>query len=163
MASEQVSKRNKSSSELQVDSNNNQPAIPPMAGFTISQRVSPIPPPEELQTYEVIQPGMANRLLTMVEDRQRHRLEMERLAEERKEKERLADIDIFKRTQWFGLVILALLVGLCFLAACLKNTTGALSLGGILAGVGFLRIFFQRKNVLPTKTDDATQDKNKQQ
>ena len=79
-------------------------------------RIGPLPPPDELREYEVILPGMANRLLVMVEKEQK-----------------------IQRSRVRGAILVALaLVAVAALAVWQGAPYAAIPLGfvGIVAGVG---------------------------
>ena len=58
----------------------------------------PIPPPEALARYEEIQPGAADRILTMAEKQQEHRMSLETKAIG-------GQVDQSKRGQLFGFIL----------------------------------------------------------
>ena len=95
-----------------------QPAEAALQTTQVTQvtRVAPFPPPEELKEYEEILPGMANRLLVMVEKEQR-----------------------IQRSRVWGAILVALaLVAVAALAVWQGAPYAAIPLGfvGIVAGVG---------------------------
>ena len=100
----------------------------------------PIPSAKELERYENVLEGSANRLLQMAEKQGDHRraLEIKSLEEEIKFK---------KRGQFFGLLISILIILVAGLA--INNGQGLVGLGAIVVGIGTIITSF-----IATKDDD---------
>ncbi|SER72640.1 Uncharacterized membrane protein [Vreelandella subterranea] len=102
----------------------------------------PLPPSSEMQRYEAITPGAADRILVMAEQQQRHRHEQEskendanlRIAESNIRAQD-ANISEIKRGQWMayslcaGFIVTTLVLGL----NGQEVTASTLGLGGIVA------------------------------
>ena len=69
----------------------------------------PIPPPKAMAEYEALLPGSADRILSMAEKQQEHRISLEKLAVS-------SDLSQNKRGQMFGFIVflIALAAGILF-------------------------------------------------
>ena len=100
----------------------------------ISQRWSaPLPPPDELKKYDIIIPGMAERLLIQFEKQSNHRIEMEK------------EVIISRSANMKRGQVFAFIIALAFLCGSLYcGIIGQPKLGGILGGttiVGLVSAF----------------------
>ena len=75
----------------------------------------PIPPPEALAKYETIQAGFADRLMKMGEKEQEERLAAQKNFIETEKQIGLFELSNFKRGQFFALLSVLSVVGLCAL------------------------------------------------
>ena len=96
----------------------------------------PLPPPTMFQGYETVLPGSAERILTMVEKEQEHRMHWEGAALTVATRETLLG-------QWFGLLIAAICIGSAVFLAMNEHQWVA----GVLAGasaIGLVGRFIRR-------------------
>ena len=100
---------------------------------TVAVATGPLPPPDQLASYDQVVPGAANRILLMAENEQQNRMAIVS-----------AQIRQSDRGQW-----LAFFLALCFLIACVLVTlAGQPVVGGILGGttvLGVVTIFITGK------------------
>ncbi len=76
----------------------------------------PVPDPDSLRKYELIQAGFADRLLKLAEEEQQHRQELNRLIIQNEiQIQQKADRN-FKLGQWFAILAITQVVVLCGLA-----------------------------------------------
>lgn len=73
----------------------------------------PIPDPNSLAQYEKINPGFANRLITMAEKEQDSRIFRIDKAQDADIESNKRSSNFDKRGQWFGLISSIIIVGLC--------------------------------------------------
>lgn len=71
----------------------------------------PLPPPEVFQQYDAIAPGATNRILAMAENRQQHRIDMEKAASAREDKILASDVSQSKRGLWFAFISALFVIG----------------------------------------------------
>ncbi|WP_153813462.1 DUF2335 domain-containing protein [Streptomyces sp. SUK 48] len=106
--------------------------VEPLADIQRSMRVvrreltlrGPLPPPEMLAGYEEALPGLADRIVSMAENEQRHRHEVERT--DLRQAYRVA-----RAGQVFGLVALAIMTALAAYLAYLGHAGWAVAAAGI--------------------------------
>lgn len=91
----------------------------------------PLPPPEDLQKYNMVVPGAAERILTMAEEEMKHRHNRENMAI--KYNNRLVSISTI-----FAFVCVVIFAGiLCYAIYCHSDTAAiATAIGAIAAVVG---------------------------
>ena len=107
------------------------PERPSQAGSVVETATysGPIPAASELQKYEGVLPGSADRILRMAEDESRHRIDWERTALD-------AGVADSRRGQYLGFsVCLALVVGAVVCAALNQQVIGAALVGASALGV----------------------------
>jgi uncharacterized membrane protein len=75
--------------------------------------VSPLPSPNDLERYEVINPGFANRLMQMAEKEQEHRMNTQLFLINTEKTLQTKDLDNIRRGQIFALVSVVLVLLLC--------------------------------------------------
>ncbi len=113
----------------------------------LSSFTGPIPPPEVLQGYENVKQGFADRILTMAEKQQDHRIS----SESKMIKESANETS---RGQWFGFIIaISFLVG-----AVILGLTGHEWLGGVIGGgtlVSLVTVFLTNR---PAKKSEDVDD-----
>ena len=103
---------------------------------TRSHFSGPLPPPEIIEAYERILPGSANRILTMAEKNQDHRIEMElkKIVLDGDETKKLISSGIQRvpRGQWFGFIITIAFLVAATICAWVGHpfTASILGLGG---------------------------------
>lgn len=110
----------------------------------------PIPPPAELQNYELIQPGFADRLISMAEKEQNNRLNLTRLQIESEIKLQTRDQKLFVIGQILAFASVLSIVLLCGYAFYL----GAFDEGKIIAVsviIGLAGLFIVKRNSIFTK------------
>ncbi|MCA8976783.1 MAG: DUF2335 domain-containing protein [Planctomycetes bacterium] len=71
---------------------------------TASSWVGPLPPPEALQHYEAIHPGLANRIVTMAEEQSAHRRGIETSVVN-------GNLEAQRRGQWLAFVLALAVMG----------------------------------------------------
>ncbi|MDE6535890.1 MAG: DUF2335 domain-containing protein [Muribaculaceae bacterium] len=105
----------------------------------------PIPHPELLQKYENIQPGFAERMVSMAEQQLDHRIKCE---------DKIVDGSIAesKRGQTFGLIVSLFFLGAAVLLGMYNHEWLAGGLGGGTL-LGLVTVFVTNK---PNKSDDNT-------
>ena len=97
----------------------------------------PIPPASDLEKYEDVLPGAADRILSMAEKQSQHRQKMENTMLE-------ASIEAEKRGQLFGFIIFGITIIAGFLLLLLnKSLEGLISL--IIAVGGILGLFIYNR------------------
>lgn len=93
---------------------------PPIAAAAFQ---GPIPPPSILRGYDEIIPNGAERIMTMAEDEQEHRHDLEK-----------RQVGLFEKGQWFAFILGLVTIGCgTYLLATNHNITG---FGALLIGVG---------------------------
>lgn len=101
----------------------------------------PLPPPPILQDYERIQPGFANRIVSMAEVQQSHRHNLEKKSVD-------AAIGVEARGQHYALAVSILIIlGSLFLIANGKEISGTILAGGTLTGLAYIFITGRNKKV----------------
>jgi len=105
------------------------------ASVTVSHNFSgPIPPPDLLGKYEQLQPGLAERIVRMAEDEQKHRHDMEA---QHAQASRQAD-RWYAREVLLGQVFALLIVVLAIGSGSLLAMYGQPLAGGIIGGGGVI-------------------------
>ena len=91
----------------------------------------PLPPPEQLQQYEVVVPGAGDRILRMAEEEQRHRLDRQ---------QSVLDLASVAQSQAFKLRTLGVLLTVLFVVAGTTLTVQGQATGGLtlLGGTGIM-------------------------
>jgi len=100
----------------------------------------PLPSPDALEHYERIQPGFAQRIITLAEDEAKHR--------------RSIDVSVVKmnyRLSWVGIIsgLLAIsgVLALCYYAFSLGHATQAASIAvGVLVSIGGVFLYRRSSN-----------------
>jgi uncharacterized membrane protein len=100
--------------------------------------VGPIPPAEDLEKYESVHKGFADRLLIMAEKEQHARIESNRTIIENAKQESIQRNKNLKRGQLFALFSIIILTALCVYIAYLGDTDSAkwIVVSGIVGVVG---------------------------
>jgi len=106
----------------------------------VSQSYSgPIPPPAMLDGYEMVQTGLADRIVSMAENEQQHRHSLENFAVS-------GEINKDKRGQWFALTVsLAIILGSVGLIYAGHEVSGSVLAGGTLTGLAYIFITGRKK------------------
>jgi uncharacterized membrane protein len=133
----------------------NQPQVTTTQRVQITKqelRIAPLPEPEELQRYELVQPGFAERLLIMAEKEQDRRLKKED-----------AIIDLSRRSLnltrlglWLGFLSVVVMTGLCSYFAFLGDVKAAAWTAGAVI-IGLAAVFVTGRVVL-NKNDSNKND-----
>lgn len=121
--------------------------------ITVSQQKlyqGPIPEPEELQKYEDIQPGFAERLLQMAEKEQQHRHQKENNLIVKGDIQHKRDNDTFRFGQVCALIAVSLVVGLCVYSFYLGNPDQGKTIA-VSVIIGLAGVFALRKLVRESK------------
>jgi uncharacterized membrane protein len=121
--------------------------------ITVSQQKlyqGPIPEPDELQKYEDIQPGFAERLLQMAEKEQQHRHQKENNLIVTSDLQHQRDNNTFRFGQICALIAVALVVGLCVYSFYLGNAEQAKTIA-VSVIIGLAGVFALRKLVPGSK------------
>jgi len=71
----------------------------------------PIPPPDQLKSYDDINPGFANRIMVMAERQAEHRQGLERQAIEAQIKDAVAERSERNRGQWMAFIVTFAFIG----------------------------------------------------
>lgn len=135
----------------------------PLAEIVAHHWSGPLPHPETLAHYERVSPGIAERLLVMVESEAKHRQDMDRLEAERARVEQDANYTSIKAAQRIyhsgqiiaGIIVLAAMgcaLALAFNGSPLGGFIGLISALGVLVG-GF--IWNRRAERRSSRDDDA--------
>ncbi|MBV4358447.1 DUF2335 domain-containing protein [Pinibacter aurantiacus] len=96
----------------------------------------PIPPASELQRYNEINPGFADRIISMAEREQKARLELNLSSSEKVFEIEKNKVSITKRGQWFALVIVIFILLFASFVAYLGYANAAAGLvGAVVVGV----------------------------
>lgn len=96
----------------------------------------PIPPASELQRYNEINPGFADRIISMAEREQKARLELNLFSSEKVFEIEKNKVCITKRGQWFALVIVIFILLFASFVAYLGYANAAAGLvGAVVVGV----------------------------
>jgi uncharacterized membrane protein len=124
-----------------------QPGVPPqllsmtLAAFSASYS-GPLPPAEQVRAYEEVLPGSADRILSMAERQQEHRLSLERVTV----------VEAAQRSRWglrLGFAIAVLVIGVgaagIFTGHALAGFAVIIAQAAILAGVFVYGRVEQRK------------------
>lgn len=127
-----------------------------LSALTIIRQESfagPIPPPQVLKGYEDILPGSADRILTMAENQQQHRLKIE-------DKAITSQAENSKRGQIFAFIvfILCTFIGLAFAYFDMKTFAGVFLTGTMLALVA---LFIGGKVKIQTNLKEKAKDQDK--
>jgi uncharacterized membrane protein len=122
--------------------------VAPAAGHEIQVQgkfyTGPLPQAEEMERYERITPGLADRIVKMAEKEQGHRHKIER-------RRNFAQIWITSAGQWFGFLLAAWIIGIAgFLLYHDKKLEGFVSL---LTGIGTLIGPFVYRRRRPAQQD----------
>jgi uncharacterized membrane protein len=150
-----MSKKNRNRKQNPPSPNNRlatQQNLPPTSYIFGRGYSGPIPPPESLEKYEKILPGLANRIMTQAENQTSHRIEIEN---------KVIDSDIFnsKLGLIFGFVIG--LVGLLggFYMVYLGKDIGWLFSGGTLVGLVSIFVYGRKSRASERKQKREEQQK----
>ena len=124
-------------------------ALPERLGFSIEYR-GPLPPPGAFEAYERTLPGAADRILTMVEEEQRHRVAWEKRTFETARGDE-------RRLLYMGAVLALLCLGGAVYLAANGNQVVACIMAGVTA-LGFVGTAWVRRPVggepgLPSERD----------
>jgi uncharacterized membrane protein len=96
----------------------------------------PIPPASELQRYNDINVGFADRIIAMAEREQKARLELNQTSSEKVFEIEKNKIGVTRREQWFALVIVIFILFFASFVAYLGHSNAAAGLvGAVLVGV----------------------------
>lgn len=108
---------------------------------TVAQEYSgPLPPPKMLEHYNEIDPGFANRIITMAEKEQTHRHSLEEMSVK-------GTIDKDGRGQNYALLITMLITICCtFLIHNGHELSGSILGGGTLTGLAYIFISGRKKD-----------------
>ncbi|WP_409523323.1 DUF2335 domain-containing protein [Nitrincola sp. MINF-07-Sa-05] len=111
---------------------------------TIAQEYSgPIPPPRMLEHYESVQPGFADRIVSMAEKEQSHRHQLESRGVE-------GAVRKDARGQHYALITSVLLIVSCvFLIYTGHEVSGSILAGGSLTGLAYIFISGRKKDKAP--------------
>lgn len=105
----------------------------------------PIPPPSMLAEYDDVNDGLANRIVSMAEEQQSHRHELEA-------KSVAAAINSETRGQNYALsVSLLIIIGSIALIAIGKEVAGSILAGGTLTGLAYIFITGRNQNTTDSK------------
>ena len=120
---------------------------------------SPLPPPDLLNQYESIFPGLKDKIVSMIEDESNHRRGMEKVLLQLNQDQILGDNERQSRGQWFAFgIAIVFAVSACYCAYLDQRT-----IGGILGGstlISLVGAFLEKKKSdrveesKPTKTKD---------
>ena len=147
--------RNESSQNSQVRSNipsenlNQPPSVVARQRVVRQSFVGPLPPPETLQSYESLQPGLAARIVALAETEADHRREIEKKQQETHHIVMTSFMEERKRGQYFGLAIGT--VGL--LCGTLTALYGHATAGAIIGSTSVVSLVsvFVLGRILPKK------------
>lgn len=115
----------------------------------------PIPPPDYLKGYKDVLPNAPERIFTMVEEQQKHRIAMEKMIMER-------NLGLSDRGQILGFIIVVLfLVAAVYLALDNHETLACIIMGTTLLGV--LVVFVLNKLPWFNKDSDEIKTEEKPQ
>lgn len=116
----------------------------------ISQEYSgPIPPPQMLSDYEKVEAGLANRLVTMAEEEQKHRQSLESLAVN-------GEIDKDKRGQQYALTTSLFIILITAILIYFDHEIAATAFGGVtLTGLAYIFISGRKKDDEPDGNEDV--------
>ncbi|MDH7461461.1 DUF2335 domain-containing protein [Chitinophagaceae bacterium 26-R-25] len=96
----------------------------------------PIPPANELQRYNEVNPGFADRIISMAEREQKARLELNLSSSEKVFEIEKNKVSIIKRGQWFALVLVIFILFFASFVAYLGYANAAAGLvGAVVVGV----------------------------
>jgi uncharacterized membrane protein len=117
----------------------------------------PVPPPEVVERYEAIQPGLADRMFRMAEKQSDHRQEMEKTSVNAQIADLVAERQERRRGQYlgFGIAIAFIVAGTI---AIIYGTTLTQIIGGVFGGggaIGMVSLFVigrEKKTDPPTAT-----------
>lgn len=109
----------------------------------------PIPPPDYLNGYKEVLPNAPERILTMAEEQQKHRMAMENMIVRR-------NLQLSERGQFFGFIIVLLfLIAAIYLALNNHETLAGIIMGTTLLGV--LGVFVLNKLPWFNKDNDEVE------
>jgi uncharacterized membrane protein len=113
----------------------------------VSQKYSgPLPPPHMLEEYEHVQTGLADRIVSMAENEQKHRHSLETLAVS-------GEINKDRRGQRYALAVsLIIIIGSVGLIYANHEISGSVLAGGTLTGLAYIFITGRKKD--DTDTDE---------
>jgi len=112
----------------------------PQKGLLFVERKSLLPPPNELERYEALQPGITDRLLSSYEKQQEHRMELEKEVISTGAKQSL-------RGQIFAFILGAItIIGGLFLLIKDKNVQGYTLIVGSAATLAGVFVYGKRQN-----------------
>jgi len=120
-----------------------QPAtIQQQVAFT--QHIGPIPDPDTLGRYNEVNPGFAERIVTMAEKEQLHRHENDVTVLNNQEKQHKRNTNTFRLGQYLALISVLLIVGLCLYCLILGYPTQAATIACSVI-VGLAAVFIMNK------------------
>ena len=96
----------------------------------------PIPPASEMEKYANISPDIPQKILQMALNEQNHRISMEELEQERRNKELQANIDIVNRDMFFAVLSILIIMASSVLCAYFGHPIAS----GIIGGGGIVII-----------------------
>ena len=114
----------------------------------------PIPPPEALARYEEIQSGAADRIITMAETQQAHRMSLETKAIG-------GQIDQSKRGQIFGFIVILLCISVAVFFAVAFGMTTFAEIFLTVTMVILVTLFITGKNVMRKDLKEKSKDQEK--
>lgn len=106
--------------------------------------IGPLPSAEELQKYESIHQGFAERLLAMAEKEQDNRIKDKTQLILNANVESKGIISVLKRGQFFAVLCVIILTSLCFFLAHLGDTKSAATVATV-AIIGVVSLFITGK------------------
>jgi uncharacterized membrane protein len=99
--------------------------------------IGPLPPPEDLEKYNEVVPGLAERIVKLTENQSSHRIEIEKLAIS-------SQLSESKRGQYMGFILALVCIGSSVFLALNNQHIVASVLGGSTV-IGLVTIFFAGK------------------